>query len=231
MALKNPKITAEKFLKNVDESALSPINDLKKLTLDELAFRAESIVKQSTEMLAFILLEGRRRQNKPDYANWVKGMPCLNAYSPQYRSALLRYAKFAETHKMIGISMTAGIRIASVKDKAIAEEVYEYSLRKNLSIDEVERLIEQKQAVLSIEHDEEEAPEEPSEPREKQVIEVVDNKIPSETNVHTDVNAEEEPDYVSAVLAYIRQFNVSPLIQLRILDGCTKKISGELYRK
>jgi len=50
------KISPEQFLAEVDQVQITPVSDLKALSLDELAERASSIVKQSNQLLAHILL-------------------------------------------------------------------------------------------------------------------------------------------------------------------------------
>lgn len=199
MALRNPKDTEaakRHFLADVDNVALSPTNDLKKLTLDELADRAESIAKQSNEMIAQILVEARRRLNKPEYTAWVQSIPCIAAYSPQYRSKLLRYGRFAESHKMLGISMAAGLQITAKVNEDVADEVYKYCYRKNMSVDDVNRYIEQCKAVLHIDKPKDLPAiesSEPKEPTEKVTVNVIKNvaqitgtmqAVVTEKNIH-----------------------------------------------
>lgn len=231
MALKDPKKNAEKnaekFIKGVDNAVMSPINDLKKLTLEELSDRAESVVKQSTVMIAMILKEGRRRLKTKEYADWIKDTPCLSVFTPQYRSALLRFANFAETHDMTGISVTAGIRMATVREREVAEEVYKHSHRKNLPVDEVMRLIEQKKAVVTIDEPEVEQ-DEPFEHKEKVVIEVKDNVAQTGQE---EVKEDSIDQYVNAVIGYVKSFGISPFIAMKVLDECKAKLSKEIYKK
>ena len=95
------KISPEQFLAEVDQVQIIPVSDLKALSLDELAERASSIVKQSNQLLARILLEGRRRfKSNKEYGQWVNSIIGLSDITFQHRNAMLNWAIFEENHPM-----------------------------------------------------------------------------------------------------------------------------------
>lgn len=125
--------------------------DLKKLTVDELADRAESIAKQSTLMLGLICLEARSRfSNNNEFGEWRKNVEGLSHYSAGYISQLLNLTRFSLTHDMRGIGTTVGFEISSPQNADVAEKVYNYIKRKNMKVEEVRRFIAQEKAVLTI---------------------------------------------------------------------------------
>lgn len=125
--------------------------DLKKLTIEELGDRAESISKQSTLMLGLICLEARSRfSDNIGFSNWRKDIDGLSHYSAGYISNLLNLTRFSLTHDMRGISTTAGFDLSAPQNAEVAEKVYDYIKRKNMKVEDVRRIIAQEKAVLTI---------------------------------------------------------------------------------
>lgn len=149
--MKLKKRTPEQFLAGVDQPSVNNTNDLSSLSLEELADQATSIINQSKQMLAKILLEGRKKcKSNKHYGQWVSSIIGLSDITFQHRNAMLNWARFEESHPMLGISMTAGFEIAAPGNAEVAEKVYEYCYNKNLSVEEVKRYIMQIKSIDSI---------------------------------------------------------------------------------
>lgn len=148
----NKEQAEDKFLSSVNTGASSPETDLKLLSLDELADRAESIIRQSKEMLARILLEGRRRfKSNKEFGRWIASIDGLSDITRQHRNDMLNWAAFEEMHPMIGISMTAGFEISAPANSNIAEKVYKYCYKKNRPVTDVKKYITKLKSTSSIE--------------------------------------------------------------------------------
>jgi hypothetical protein len=227
------KISPEQFLAEVDQVQLAPINDLKALSLDELADRASSIVKQSNQLLARILLEGRRRfKSNKEYGQWVNSIIGLSDITFQHRNAMLNWAIFEETHPMDGISMTAGFEIASPGNADVAKTVYQYCYNKNLSVAEVKRYIMQLKSVVSIEK------QDGSSTVDEQETMLVKPVTEQEIEYSEDDKKEEEPNYTieqktdgfyeAAIEKIFDELGLSDEVAIRILKKVIENRQNKL---
>ena len=220
------KISPEQFLAEVDQVQINPVSDLKALSLDELAERASSIVKQSNQLLARILLEGRRRfKSNKEYGQWVNSIIGLSDITFQHRNAMLNWAIFEENHPMDGISMTAGFEIAAPSNADVANKVYHYCYNKNLSVAEVKRYIMQLKSVASIEKKDVSAIV--GKPRTMLIHSVSEQETNDFKNNDENYNyaAEQETDtfYEVAIEKVVDEFGLSDEVIIRILNKVIEK--------
>ena len=228
------KISPEQFLAEVDQVQIIPVSDLKALSLDELAERASSIVKQSNQLLARILLEGRRRfKSNKEYGQWVNSIIGLSDITFQHRNAMLNWAIFEENHPMDGISMTAGFEIAAPGNADVANKVYDYCYNKNLSVAEVKRYIMQLKSVASIEKKDVSAIV--GKPGTMLMHSVSKQEINDFKNNDENSNyaAEQKTDafYEKAIEKVVDEFGLSDEVIIRILNKVIEKRQSKLYTK
>ena len=148
MAIKKRTPEATRFVNGVDEFSGTSLKldsvvvDLKTLSLDDLADRADAIAKQSYDMLGLICLEARQRfPSNGEFGQWRKSVEGLSSYSPQHITDLMNRARFAITHDMTGISLSAGFEISAPVNSDVAEDVWKYCKGKNLTVQEVKNQI------------------------------------------------------------------------------------------
>jgi len=228
------KISPDQFLAEVDQVQLATVNDLKALSLDELADRASSIVKQSNQLLARILLEGRRRfKSNKEYGQWVNSIIGLSDITFQHRNAMLNWAIFEENHPMDGISMTAGFEIAAPGNADVAKKVYKYCYNKNLSVAEVKRYIMQLKAVASIEkHDESSAVNAPEtllvqSVTEQEIEHSEDHK--KEEAPSCSIEQKSDASYEEAIEKIFNELGLSDEVVIRILQKIIEKRQNKLH--
>jgi hypothetical protein len=144
MALAKPRqlskpigdITAANYIDNSD--------DLKALTLEQLADRFESIGNQAQLLLGNILLEARERfESDIEFGEWITNIGgTLCSTSRQHRTRLMNLARFFKGKELLGISLTAAYEISAPVNKDVADKIYEYALNKNLSVEEIKKSIQ-----------------------------------------------------------------------------------------
>lgn len=119
--------------------------NLKALSLDELAHQFEEIGQQAQLLQGRILLEARSRfSNKNDFGAWIQEQDgTLCAITKQHRTRLMNLAAFFDGDKrtLDRISITAAYEISAPINADIAADVYEYAKGKNLPVSEVKRQI------------------------------------------------------------------------------------------
>lgn len=145
MAIKNriPKSEHDKkemaFVESVEQ------DNLKTLTLEQLAHRFEQYEQQAQLLQGRILLEARERfKSDKEFGQWCTQSICLGS-QPQ-RTRLMNLARFFKGREIekIGISVAYLISSPEVVKAGISEEVYDYARSKKLSVDEVKKHIEQR---------------------------------------------------------------------------------------
>jgi hypothetical protein len=147
MAFKKPNLPkateAEQFINKAGAS------DYSALTLDELAHEYESIDQQSQMLKGRILLEARNRfKSDNEFGDWVVGVG-LSDTSRQTRNVYMNLARFFQDRDMTGISLTAAYEISRPQNSDIAEEIYNYSIFKNLPVSEVKQRIKQIKSITT----------------------------------------------------------------------------------
>jgi hypothetical protein len=140
MAIKNriPKSEHDKkemaFVEAVEQ------DNLKALTLEQLAYRFEEIEQQGQLLQGRILLEARERfKSDKEFGQWCTQSICLGS-QPQ-RTRLINLARFFEARDLAGIGISAAYEISAPINADIAEEIYEYAKGKNLPVAEVKKQI------------------------------------------------------------------------------------------
>lgn len=147
MAFKRPTLPkateVEQFINKAGTS------DYSALTLDELAHEYESIDQQSQMLKGRILLEARNRfKSDNEFGDWVVGVG-LSDTSRQTRNVYMNLARFFQDRDMTGISLTAAYEISRPQNSDVAEEIYNYSIFKNLPVSEVKQKIKQIKSITT----------------------------------------------------------------------------------
>lgn len=256
---KQPSDSVQQFLDGAGgiDSKATQI-DLKKLTIEELADRAETISKQSHDLLGMICLEARERfQSNIEFGNWRRSVDGLAGYTNQYVTALMNRARFALTHDMTGISLTASFEISAPINQDVAEEVWKYCKRKNMKVEDVRRTISQAKAVVTIdkqelpEHQDPEILERFTRRTELKVIEVIDGvaqEVSEETleqeiasvELQAGIEVTEEEyeasrmtydDYAHEIDKFAQTIHMSDLVGIRVYKELILKLQSRMYRK
>lgn len=119
-----------------------------KLSDKDLSIRYLDIHTQSQLFKGLILLEARRRYpSNKEFHNYLKTHGLLVDSQPT-RNLFMQLANFFQERAMDGILLTAAYLIASPKNHDIAEEVYKEVFRKNYSVNEVKKIIDQKRTSI-----------------------------------------------------------------------------------
>ena len=130
-----------KFIEGVERQ------NLKALSLEELAYQFEEIGQQAQLLQGRILLEAKSRFNTTnDFGAWIQEQGgTLCAITKQHRTRLMNLAEFfdGDKRKLDRISITAAYEISAPINADIAEEIYEIARGKNLSVAEVKKEIAQ----------------------------------------------------------------------------------------
>lgn len=127
-------------------------DDLKSLSLDELAFQFESIEQQSQLLQGRILLEARSRLNSDiEFGEWVsKHTGTLCSTTRQQRTRLMNLARYFGNKDIKGISLTVCYEISAPVNEDVADKVYEYALNRNLSVADIKAKIKEEKKLLPI---------------------------------------------------------------------------------
>lgn len=144
MALAKPRqlskptgdITAANYIDNSD--------DLKALTLEQLADRFESIGNQAQLLLGSILLEARERFDSDiEFGEWITNIGgTLCSTTRQHRTRLMNLARFFKGKELLGISLTAAYEISAPVNSDVADKIYDHALNKNLPVSEIKAQIQ-----------------------------------------------------------------------------------------
>jgi hypothetical protein len=125
----------EQFISNVERE------NLKTLSLDDLAQRYNQIDRQSQMIKGLILLEARERfPSDKEFGQWISTVQ-LSDSSRQSRHQYMNFARYFKEKDMTGISITAAYEISAPSNAEIANEIYEYARLKNLPVAEVKKQI------------------------------------------------------------------------------------------
>lgn len=128
-------------------------NNLKSLTLDELAHQFEEIGQQAQLLQGRILLEAKSRfDTTNEFGAWIQEQGgTLCAVTKQHRTRLMNLAAFFDGDKrtLDKISITAAYEISAPINADIAEEIYETVRGKDMSVAEVKRQIALKKGIPS----------------------------------------------------------------------------------
>ena len=140
MAFKRPSLPKATEVEQFINKAVT--SDYSALTLDELAYEYESVDQQSQMLKGRILLEARNRfKSDNEFGDWVVAVG-LSDTSRQTRNVYMNFARFFQDRDRTGISLTAAYEISRPQNSDIAEEIYNYSLFKNLSVAEIKKQIQ-----------------------------------------------------------------------------------------
>lgn len=138
-----------KTLTEIESKFVSGVErqNLKALSLEELAHQFEEIGQQAQLLQGRILLEAKSRFNTTnDFGAWIQEQGgTLCAITKQHRTRLMNLAEFfdGDKRKLDKISITAAYEISAPINADIAEKIYEIALGKNLSVAEVKKEITQ----------------------------------------------------------------------------------------
>lgn len=257
---KEPSPNAQQFIDGaggIDTRATQI--DLKRMTLEELADRADTIAKQSYDLLGMICLEARERfQSNAEFGNWRRSVEGLAGYSNQHISDLINRSRFALTHDMTGISLSASFEIAAPVNQDVAEEVWHYCKRKNLKVEDVKRKIAQAKAILTIDKQEVPSKEEPAilerfnrEESSVKVIPVIGNIAQEEDKIietvmvgvelhggGIEVSDEEVEsaqmtyeDYAFEIDKFAQSIHMSDFVGIKVYGNLVRKLQERVYRK
>ena len=118
-------------------------DNLAALSLDDLAFRFESIERQGQLMQGLILLEARNRfKSDNEFGAWIeKTGGAIYSTCRQHRTKLMNLARFFEKRSIEKISISAAYEISAPINADIAVDVYEYAKNKNLPLSEIRKQI------------------------------------------------------------------------------------------
>jgi hypothetical protein len=138
-----------KTLTEIESKFVSGVErqNLKALSLEELAHQFEEIGQQAQLLQGRILLEAKSRFNTTnDFGAWIQEQGgTLCAITKQHRTRLMNLAEFfdGDKRKLDKISITAAYEISAPINADIAEKIYEIARGKNLSVAEVKKQITQ----------------------------------------------------------------------------------------
>ena len=115
--------------------------NLKSLTLDELAHRFDDIEQQGQLLQGMVLLEARTRfDGDKEFGKWRASS--LWACSASQCTRLIQLARyFGNSKPLEKISITAAYEISAPANADIADEIYNYAKGRNLPVAEVKRQI------------------------------------------------------------------------------------------
>lgn len=130
-----------KFIAGVEK------NNLKDLSLDELAQRFDDIEQQGQLLQGMVLLEARTRfEGDKEFGKWRASS--LWACSASQCTRLIQLARyFGDSKPLEKISITAAYEISAPINADIADEIYNYAKGRNLPVAEVKRQIALKKGV------------------------------------------------------------------------------------
>lgn len=116
-------------------------NNLKSLSLDELAYRFEDIGQQAQLMQGQILLEARSRfPSDKEFGRWRSRS--LWACSQSQCTRLIQLARFfSESRPLENIGITVAYEISAPANADIADEIYAYAKENKPSIAEIKKQI------------------------------------------------------------------------------------------
>lgn len=130
-------------LKEIERKFVSRVerNNLKTLSLDELAMQFDDIEQQAQLMQGQILLEARSRfPSDKEFGQWC-ACHSICVGSQQQRNRLIHLARFFEGRELDKIGISAAYEISAPINADVAEAVYDYARGKNLPVAEVKRQI------------------------------------------------------------------------------------------
>lgn len=204
MALAKPRqlskptgdITAANYIDNND--------DLKVLTLEQLADRFESISNQAQLLLGSVLLEARERFDSDiEFGEWITNIGgTLCSTTRQHRTRLMNLARFFKGKELLGISLTAAYEISAPVNSDVADKIYDHALNKNLPVAEIKKQIKLIKQELCV------------------VAEIPKNK---EVGCKLELLSAEDFDlYEKTIFNDVK--NISEQNAIRILNSCIKKL-------
>ena len=143
MAIKNRVPKSENDKKEMAFVEAAEQDNLKALSLDQLANRFEEIEQQGQLLQGRILLEARERfKSDNEFGAWVEQVGgAIYSTSRQHRTKLMNLAKFFELREINKISISAAYEISAPINSDIAVDVYDYAKGKNLPLTEIRKQI------------------------------------------------------------------------------------------
>lgn len=181
------------------------IEDLSQLSLEQLKERYLTIHGQSQMMKGLILLEARERiPSDKEFGQWAATIGLSDSNSFQTRNVYMNFARFFKDRDMTGISLTAAYAISSPSNTAVAEEIYQEVIGKNLPVKEVKRLIEQKKSING----------------------VSSSSIPTDTEKQHEEKQIVLPENIKTVLETVEGLHLQAADAIALLKECIKRIKS-----
>jgi hypothetical protein len=208
------------------------LDELRLMSLEQIAERAEAITVQSRQMLSFILLEARERfPSNQEFGAWRLTVLGLSDYSVAHIAAMLNYARFARNHDMTKIDWTAALEIAKPVNIDVSEKVWAYAKGKNLPVAEVKRQISEHKAIVAPpEHKAESlrpiAQLKPSTPPIERVITPIAKDLELTPTV-IDTALDNDARVAGYVLHTLK---LSPISGIPVLQGAIRILQGMAYK-
>ena len=209
MAIKNRVPKSESDKKEMAFVEAAEQDNLKALSLDQLANRFEEIEQQGQLLQGRILLEARERfKSDNEFGAWVEQVGgAIYSTSRQHRTKLMNLAKFFELREINKISISAAYEISAPINSDIAIDVYDYAKGKNLPLAEIRKQIAIRKGESL-----------PLPTREK--IETISTEL---------VNEQTELNLVTRIMQIIE--NENPQIAIVALKNAIDKINAKRYGK
>ena len=135
------------FLSKAEDYTPEFVQDLKKLSLEDLANQYVEIDRQSHILKGKILLEARSRfSSDKEFGKWIS-THSLCVGSQQSRNRLMHLAEFfGDDRDMNGIAITVAYEISAPVNREKALAVYDEIRGKNVSVKEVKALLSDSEA-------------------------------------------------------------------------------------
>jgi hypothetical protein len=114
--------------------------ELQSFTNEQLVDRYDDINQQAHFLQGQILLELRRRfKSDVFFGQWIKEncSGTLGSTTRQHRTKLMNLVRYFEKKDLTGILITSAYEISAPRNSAVADEIYQYALNKNLPPKEV----------------------------------------------------------------------------------------------
>lgn len=149
MAIKNRVPKSETDKKEMAFIGAIEQDNLKTLSLEQLAQQFDDVEQQGQLLQGRILLEARERfRSDKEFGQWCSQSICLGS-QPQ-RTRLMNLARFFEGRELEKISISAAYEISAPINADIANEIYEIARGKNMPLAEVRRQIALKKGVPNV---------------------------------------------------------------------------------
>ena len=207
MAIKNRVPKSENDKKEMAFVEAAEQDNLKALSLDQLANRFEEIEQQGQLLQGRILLEARERfPSNKEFGQWC-AVHSICVDSQQHRTRLINLARFFENRELAKIGISAAYEISAPINSDIAVDVYEYVKDKKVPLAEIRKQIAMRKGESL-----------PLPTREK--IETISTEL---------VNEQTELSLVTRIMQVIE--NENPQVAIVALKNVIDKINAKRYGK